>query len=160
LWCCSSLATLRAHRPAADMTEEYAEAAGEEQQDLDAQLDQQQDGSDAAPSAEDLKREQAVRLAIQNTLQEPPSGVLARGLPGWSVITALHTKRMPPQELEAMKARLKAMEEEVKAKEAQVRGQICTPVALRWMNSARLAWRVHMLPAAIDLPMSTLVEDH
>ena len=43
------------------MTEEYDEDAGEEQQDLDAQLDQQQDGGgDAAPSAEDLKREQAV----------------------------------------------------------------------------------------------------
>ena len=51
------------------MTEEYAEAAGEEQQDLDAQLDQQQDGGDAAPSAEDLKREQAVSLAVQNMLQ-------------------------------------------------------------------------------------------
>lgn len=41
------------------MTEEYAEAAGEEQQELDAQLDQQ-DGGEAAPSADDLKREQVV----------------------------------------------------------------------------------------------------
>lgn len=41
------------------MTEEYAEVAGEEQ-DLDAQLDQQQDGGGAAPSPEDLKKEQAV----------------------------------------------------------------------------------------------------
>lgn len=142
------------------MTEEYAEAAGEEQQDLDAQLDQQQDGSDAAPSAEDLKREQAVRLAIRTRCNSLFQGYLHADLPGWSVVTALHTSCMSPQELEAMKARLKAMEEEVKAKEAQVRGQICTPVALRGTDSARLARCVHVLPAAVSLPLTTLVEDH
>jgi hypothetical protein len=39
---------------------------------------------------------------------------------GLAIFTQCQTSCMSPQELEAMKARLKAMEEEVKAKEAQV----------------------------------------
>jgi polyadenylate-binding protein 2 len=64
------------------MTEEYAEAGGEEQQDLDAQLDQQQDGGDAAPSAEDLKREQAELEAMKARLKAMEEEVKAKEAQG------------------------------------------------------------------------------